>query len=245
MARVNSQGHEIEAGVIEQLANGNYRMVAKGGGPRIEAGTVIEVAPSEIIRFEVGGASFLGPGAQQAAASPMPLAGPSAQGPEIQTITAADVGPMPMSIFSPSNEGAKSDNVSPAVPAPGSQAQAGVPRPAPSRTTMATTPPAPAGDHFKTLVSSLRADVQTAVAKAKALKARGPASLAAFGVAHKTLSDVYDEVDAATAEINGALQEPLSNGAPAPGHRNKKLMRELAGLGWEARGWRQRWVATR
>jgi hypothetical protein len=202
MARVNWQGHEIEAGLVEQLPNGNYKMVAKGGGPRIEAGTVIEVAPSEIIRFDVGGRTFLGPGAQQGA-NPMPPAGAAAQGPELQTITAADVGQMPTSILSAD------------ASAPGSQPQAGVPRPASSRTTMATTPPAAAGDQFKTLVSTLRVDVRNAVAKAQALKTRGPASLAAFGVAHKALSDVYDEVDAATAEINGALQEPTSNGQPA------------------------------
>jgi hypothetical protein len=54
---------------------------------------------------------------------------------------------------------------------------------------MATTTPAGA-DHFKTLVSTLRMDVRDAVTKAEALKTRGPASLAAFGVAHKALSDV-------------------------------------------------------
>jgi hypothetical protein len=231
MARINWQGTEIEAGLLDMLENGNYRMVSQGSAARIEPGTIIEVRPDQIIGLSHGASQA----PVAAAANPMPSQGPAAQGTMPQTITAADVGQMPMSIFPPSDVAAKTDTP-PAAPvviareqpltdvAKALDAGAAVsvlPRPTPSRTTMATTittttATAPAGDHFKTLVSTLRVDVRNAVAKAQAaLKTRGPASLAAFGVAHKALSDVYDEVDAATAEINGALQEPTGNGAPA------------------------------
>ena len=55
----------------------------------------------------------------------------------------------------------------------------------------------------------------TAVAGAKALKARGTTSIAAFNAAQAQLSGVYDELDAATTEINGALLEPGGNGEQA------------------------------
>jgi hypothetical protein len=80
-----------------------------------------------------------------------------------------------------------------------------------SRTTMATAP----GDHFKGLVATLRADIQESIAGAKALKLHGAASMAAFKTAKNALASVYLEVDAATAEINGALAAPGDNGAPA------------------------------
>lgn len=211
MARINWQGTEIEAELIDQLPNGNYKMRSKGRAPRIEPGTVIEVTQSQIVGLSIGGVNFNGPGAQaqlagqqsgQTITSVIPPAAPPAPPAaandaagaihagftdiEPQTITAADVGPLPAALLAPAA----------VAPAPGSKP-------------MGSTP----ADHFKSLVSTLRMDVRDAVAKAKALKVRGPASLAAFGVSHKALSDVYDEVDAATAEINGALQD--GNGQPA------------------------------
>lgn len=69
--------------------------------------------------------------------------------------------------------------------------------------------------HFAGLVGDLRAQVKSAVADAIDLKARGSQSLGAFKKAQSDLHGVYDEVDAATAEINGALLEPGGNGGPA------------------------------
>jgi hypothetical protein len=72
------------------------------------------------------------------------------------------------------------------------------------------------GELFQGLVASLRKDVSVAVGKAKALRERGPQSILAFHKAAEALGSVYDEVDAATAEINGALLGDGSNGGGAP-----------------------------
>lgn len=84
MARVNWQGTEIQATLIDQLPNGNYRMKAHGRAPRVEIGTVIEVKQSEIVGLNIGGVAFNGPGT--------PAPAPSAAPPII--LTKADVGPM-------------------------------------------------------------------------------------------------------------------------------------------------------
>lgn len=69
--------------------------------------------------------------------------------------------------------------------------------------------------HFGGLVAGLRADVKHAVDRARGLKTRGAQSLSGFSNAADALHAVYDEVDAATAEINGTLQGPGDNGGPA------------------------------
>lgn len=107
---------------------------------------------------------------------------------------------------------------SPPVP-PGAAAQAQPNRP---EVTMADAPTVPAAappkgppeQHFTGLVSGLRANVRAAVGNAAALKARGASSLGAFATASQALNAVYDEVDAATAEINGTLIGDGSNGVP-------------------------------
>lgn len=69
--------------------------------------------------------------------------------------------------------------------------------------------------HFSGLITGLRYQVKDAVARARALKERGAKSLDDFAAAAGALHDVYDEVDAATAEINGTLQGEGDNGGPA------------------------------
>lgn len=69
--------------------------------------------------------------------------------------------------------------------------------------------------HFSGLITGLRDDVKHAVQRARGLKTRGAQSLAGFSAAADALHDVYDEVDAATAEINGTLQGEGDNGGPA------------------------------
>lgn len=70
-------------------------------------------------------------------------------------------------------------------------------------------------EHFKGLVADLRNQVRGAVADARALKGRGTRSLGGFTTAVNALHRVYDEVDAATAEINGTLLDPGDNGGPS------------------------------
>jgi hypothetical protein len=82
MARVNWQGTEIQAELVDQLPNGNYRMKALGRAPRVEPGTIIEVKPSEIVGLSIGGVNFNGPGAP-----PAPAAAPI-------ILTKADVAPL-------------------------------------------------------------------------------------------------------------------------------------------------------
>lgn len=72
-------------------------------------------------------------------------------------------------------------------------------------------------DDFKGAVAGLRADIKEAVAKARSVRGRGSLSLNAFGRAVGQLDQVYDEVDAATAEINGALLGEGENGGPKVG----------------------------
>lgn len=189
MARVHAFGSEFNASVVEgPLANGNYKMMAQERFSRGEAGTVIEVKPSEIISANVGGATFnLGgqiaannaapPGALLVVNSPVPVTG--------------------------TEIAARAPLLSPTAIRP------------PVRTPMAASAtPAPVA-HFQGLVDGLRTDIKSAVAGAKALKARGTTSIAAFTTAQAQLSAVYDELDAATTEITGALLEPGSNGTDA------------------------------
>lgn len=85
---------------------------------------------------------------------------------------------------------------------------------------LATAPAQPAGTapmaapetHFRDLVTGLRADVRASVADAKLLVGRKNKSLVAFHLAQDSLHGLLNEVDAATAEINGALLPEGSNG---------------------------------
>lgn len=92
MARINWNGSEIEATVVEQLVNGNYRMMAKAGAPRIEAGTIVEVEPKHIISLDIGGAIFPMPGAVTTGLGPqfqVPASAPSNEAAE--KVSAADL----------------------------------------------------------------------------------------------------------------------------------------------------------
>lgn len=74
MARVHAFGSEFNASVVEgPLPNGNYKMMAQERFSRGEAGTVIEVKPSEIISTQVGGATFNLGGQIAQPALPQPL----------------------------------------------------------------------------------------------------------------------------------------------------------------------------
>lgn len=110
MARINWLGTEIQATLVDQLPNGNYRFKSQSRGPRIEPGTIIEVTQDQVIGLNVGNASFL---AGQAAADAASL-----QEPQVLTRTDAGLGQMPppgpaalgpMFISSTTNEGAKID----------------------------------------------------------------------------------------------------------------------------------------